>query len=236
MHREYHKWFSPQLGRDMEMLVFGHGGLPVIVFPSSQSRFYEFEERHMVASVGHKVENAEVQFYCLDSIDSESWYNRNVPPRWRIARQIQYQEYILREVVPLIRQKNGNPKLITLGCSFGGYHAVNLALRHPDIFTGFLSMSGFFDLSTFLHGYYDTDCYFNIPPHYVANMSDPWYLDHYRRNSYLLGTGWDDQCLGQNRYLSELLWAKGVGNQLAVWDTWNSHDWPTWQQMMNQYL
>jgi esterase/lipase superfamily enzyme len=67
-------------------------------------------------------------------------------------------------------------------------------------------------------------------------MSDPWYLDHYRRNSYLLGTGWDDQCLGQNRYLSELLWAKGVGNQLAVWDTWNSHDWPTWQQMMNQYL
>ena len=26
MNREYHKWFSPRLGRDMEMLVFGHGG------------------------------------------------------------------------------------------------------------------------------------------------------------------------------------------------------------------
>ena len=26
MNREFHRWFSPSLGRDMEMLVFGHGG------------------------------------------------------------------------------------------------------------------------------------------------------------------------------------------------------------------
>ncbi len=29
MKREYHKWSSPALGRDMELLVFGHAGLPV---------------------------------------------------------------------------------------------------------------------------------------------------------------------------------------------------------------
>jgi len=29
MNREYHKWYSSRLGRDMELLVFGHGGLPV---------------------------------------------------------------------------------------------------------------------------------------------------------------------------------------------------------------
>jgi hypothetical protein len=34
MHREYHRWFSQRLQRDMEMLVFGHAGAKVIVFPT----------------------------------------------------------------------------------------------------------------------------------------------------------------------------------------------------------
>ena len=110
MNREYHKWYSERLGREMELLVFGHDGLPVIVFPTSQARFYEFEDRGMVASVGDKIENGEIQLFCVDSLDSESWYNRNVRPRWRIARQMQYEEYILDEVVPLVRaQELGRP-------------------------------------------------------------------------------------------------------------------------------
>ena len=236
MNREYHKWYSERLGRDMELLVFGYSGVPVIVFPSSQARFYEFEDRGMVGSIGHKIDNGEIQLYCLDSLDAESWYNRNVPARWRIARQMQYQEYILNEVLSLVRLKNHDSHLISLGCSFGGYHAVNIALKYPDVFTGFLSMSGAFDISNFLHGYYDQDVYFNMPPHYMANMHDPWYLDRYRQNTYVLATGWDDQCLGQNQHLSNLLGRQSVPHQLAIWDSWNSHDWPTWQRMMNVYL
>ena len=150
MNREYHKWWSPRLGRDMELLVFGHDGVPLVVFPTSQGRFYEFEDRGLVGSIAHKIDNGEIQLYCLDSVDAESWYNRAVPPRWRIARHMQYESYVMDEVLPLIRQKNGNPNLASLGCSFGGYHAVNIALRHPDRFTGFLSMSGAFDLEHFL--------------------------------------------------------------------------------------
>ncbi len=176
MHREYHKWYSPQLGRDMEMLVHGHAGLPVVVFPSSQGRFYEFEDRGMINSIAYKIDNGEVQLYCLDSVDGESWYNRDVPPRWRIARHMSYESYVTDEVLALLRQKNWSPKRITLGCSFGGYHAVKTALRHPDKFTGFLSMSGAFDLTRFLHGYYDEDVYFNIPPHYIANLGGSWQL------------------------------------------------------------
>ncbi len=29
---------------------------------------------------------------------------------------------------------------------------------------------------------------------------------------------------------------KGIPCRLDVWDTWNSHDWPTWKQMLNVYL
>ncbi len=236
MNREYHKWWSPRLGRDMELLVHGHAGVPVVVFPTSQGRFYEFEDRGMVAAIAAKIDNGEVQLYCVDSVDAESWYNRAVPPRWRIARQVQYQEYILDELMPLVRQKNWSPQRITLGASFGGYHAVNLALRHPDAFTGFLSMSGAFDLSAFLRGYHDQDVYFNTPPQYLPGLADPWYLDLYRRNTYLLATGWDDQCLGQNQHLAHILGQKGIPHQLQVWDTWNSHDWPTWQRMIQAYL
>jgi esterase/lipase superfamily enzyme len=26
MNREYHRWYSPRLNRDMELLIFGHAG------------------------------------------------------------------------------------------------------------------------------------------------------------------------------------------------------------------
>ena len=31
MNRDYRKWWSPALSRDMELLVFGSGGTPVLV-------------------------------------------------------------------------------------------------------------------------------------------------------------------------------------------------------------
>ena len=189
MKREYHKWFSPALGREMEMLVFGHAGLPALVFPTSCGRFFEFEDRGMIHAVEDKLEHGRLQLFCVDSVDSESWYNRAVPPRWRIARHVQYEQYIMQEVLPFLRQKNRSPQLAAIGCSFGGYHALNIALRHPDVFTAMLSMGGAFDTSSFLSGYYDDDCYFNIPMHYLPNISDPWYLHRYRHNTYILATG-----------------------------------------------
>jgi esterase/lipase superfamily enzyme len=236
MVREYHKWHSSRLGREMELLVFGHAGLPVLVFPTSGGRFFEFEDRGMVAGLGGKIDAGQVQLFCVDSVDMESWYNRQVAPRCRIARHLQYEDYLLHEVVPLIRLKNGDSHLVALGCSFGGYHAVNIAMRHPDVFTGMLSMSGHFDLSNFLGGYYDHDCYYNLPTHYLPNLADPWFIHRYAHNSYVLATGWDDQCLAQNQSLDRILSSKGIPHKLIVWDSYNAHDWPTWQRMAQEYL
>lgn len=236
MIREYHSWFSSRLGREMELLIFGHGGLPALVFPTSGGRFYEFEDRGLVASLAGKIDAGQLQLYCVDSVDMESWYNRAVPPRWRIARHVQYESYLMEEVVPLMRARNPNPKRITLGCSFGGFHAANLALRHPDRFTGLLSLSGAFDMTSFLHGYHDEDVYFHTPTQYLPNLTDSWYFDAYHRNQYVFATGWDDQCLGANQQLDRILTAKGIPHQLYIWDNWNSHDWPTWERMLHTYL
>jgi esterase/lipase superfamily enzyme len=238
MKRQYHKWYSEHLGRTMELLVFGHDGLPAVVFPTSQGRFYEFEDRGMVDTVRDKLEGGRLQLFCVDSVDSESWYNRDVPPRWRIARHLQYEEYIVKEVLPLVRQMNGRPHLASIGCSFGGYHAANIAFRYPDRFTGFLSMSGAFDLQAlgFLNGYHDNDVYMSQPMQYLPNMHDPWYLDHYRRNTYVLATGTHDQCWNDNERLARILRDKGLPVRLEVWGGDTGHDWPWWQRMAQAYL
>jgi esterase/lipase superfamily enzyme len=235
MKREYHKWFSQALGRDMEMLVFGYAGMPALVFPSSCGRFFEFEDRGMVHVEQDKLEHGHLQLYCVDSVDSESWYNRAVSPRWRIARHVQYEEYLMKEVLPLLRQQNQNSQVASVGCSFGGYHALNIALRHPDVFTSMLSMSGAFDTSNFLGDYYDDDCYFNIPMHYLPNMSDPWYLDRYRRNTYVLATGVHDQCWDANERMAQIFRAKNIPCRLDVWGDNTGHDWPWWQRMLQTY-
>ena len=238
MKREYHKWFSGEFGREMEMLTFGHDGVPVIVFPTSQGRFYEFEDRGMVGAIADKIEGGRVQLFCVDSVDGESWYNRGVPPRWRIARQVQYENYVLREVVPFIRGRNGRPQLATLGCSFGGYHAVNMALRHPGVFTGCLSMSGAYDMKKlgFLQGYYDDDVYFNLPMDYLPNLSDAWVLGQMRRNTYVLATGVHDQCWNDNEQLAAVMRSRGVPVRLDVWGDNTGHDWPWWRRMAQVYL
>ena len=238
MRREYHKWYSPDLGREMELLVFGHDGLPAIVYPTSQGRFYEFEDRGMVGAVADKIDRGEVQLFCVDSLDGESWYNRNVKPRWRIARQVQYDKYIVDEVAGFIRARNRRPHLVGIGCSFGGYHAVNTALRHPDVFTGFLAMSGAFDLKNlgFMSGYYDDDVYFNQPLDYLPNLNDHGHLDQMRRRTYVLATGVHDQCWDENERLAAAMRAKGIPVRLDVWGENARHDWPWWQRMVQVYL
>jgi esterase/lipase superfamily enzyme len=235
MHREHHRWYSPRLQRDMELLVHGHAGAPVLVFPTSQGRYYEYEDRGMITALGDWIEQGWFQFYCVDSVDAESFYCRWAHPAGRINRHMQYEAYLLNEVLPLIRQKNSNPFLIAHGCSFGAYHAVNLAFRHPQHFGRVLALSGKYAMTGFFDGYYDDNIYFNTPSHFVPNLSDPHQLAALRRMDVILAVGKDDPNIGNNRALSQALWDKGIGHALREWDGW-SHDWPYWMKMARQYL
>ncbi len=235
MHREYHRWYSPRLNRDMELLIHGHAGARVLVFPTSQGRFYEYEDRGMVAALGDFLEKGWLQLYCVDSVDAESFYCRWAHPAGRMFRHLQYEDYVLNEVLPLSRTKNNNPFLIAHGCSFGAYHALNIAFRHPQLFGRVVALSGKYDMSGFFDGYYDENIYFNTPSHYVPNLSDAQQLDALRRLDIILAVGKADPNLANNRALSQALWAKQIGHALREWDGW-SHDWPYWQQMVRTYI
>jgi esterase/lipase superfamily enzyme len=237
MNREYHRWYSPSLGRDMELLIHGHAGTPLLVFPSSMGRFFEYEDRGMIFAVHGQYEYGRAQAFCVDSVDSESWYNKSAHPADRARRHAQYVNYVIHEVVPLIRRLNASPGIVITGCSFGGYHAMNLALRRPDIFIGCVSMSGAFDNKQFLHGYYDDNCYFNNPVDFLPGMNDPWYLDRYRGgNQYILAAGDWDICLGENQRMDGIMHAKGIPHRLDIWGDRSEHDWPLWRRMAQAYF
>ena len=135
---------------------------------------------------------------------------------------------------------NDAAELVALGCSFGGYHAVNLALRHPEAFRCFLSMSGIYRHDALsARNYYDQDCYFHAPTHYISNMHDgciSWTACAgatrmcWRQAAH-------DICLGANEHMSAVLAARASGIPswiFGVTGRCTTGRW--WQQMMRTYM
>lgn len=90
MREEYFKWYSPNLSRDIEMLVFGHAGYPVILFPTSMGSFYENRDQGLIGSAHWFIEQGLVQIFCPDSVDKDSFYNKKIHPVHRIRNHMWY--------------------------------------------------------------------------------------------------------------------------------------------------
>ena len=205
------------------MLVFGHAGYPVVLFPTSLGRYYQNKDFGLVGSVAHLVEAGKVKIYCPDGIDGQSWYNQSIAPADRVRTHLAYENVILHDVLSHATRETGHARVCLAGASFGGYHAVNFALRHPDLVGYCISLSGSFDIRPFLDGYYDDYCYFNNPVDYLPNLSDPWFLDQLR------------SCRDRNLHFSRLLNAKGIPHFLDD-RPGGGHDWPDWRNMLPHYL
>jgi len=234
MHREHHRWHSPSLDRDMDLLVFGHGGARAIVFPTSMGRFYEWEDHGMVAALAHQLEQGWLQLYCVDSVDEESWYAKWKDVADRAWRHLQYDAYIRDEVLPLTR-RNDNPFLMTLGASFGAWHAVTFAMRYPTLVGRTIGMSGLYDIREQTGGYSDPNVYAFNPADFVVHEHDPQWLHAVKGLEIILAIGRDDPFRANNEYFSQRLWSCGIWHALRIWDGW-AHDWPYWQQMIVKYI
>jgi esterase/lipase superfamily enzyme len=242
MKREYHKWWSHKLKRDMELLVFGHAGTPVLFFPTRTARFYDYENWKVIDAIGDKIHNGEVQIYCMDSIDIESFYCTCSHPSQRIIRHIQYEKYIVNEVIPFIRYCNSNNFIISSGCSLGAYHAVNVALRHPHLFAKVVGMSGRYDLTLksnnfpdLFDGYHDENIYFNMPTQFIPNLNDENIINAMKKLQIVLAIGKEDPFLPNNKFLHDALLKKGIQNTLHIWEG-EAHRPRSWQQMVKYFL
>ena len=242
MNREYHKWFSPSLQREMELLVFGDKGEPVLFFPTRTARFYDYEDWQVIEALRLKIGAGQLQVICLDSIDKESFYARETPPAQRIRRHLQYEQYILQEVIPFIQQKNPHPTLIAAGCSLGAYHAANLAFKYPHLFHKMVGLSGRYDLTTSMEHFDDLfegvrneDIYYNMPGQFIPNLEDPFIIHLLKAIEIIFVVGEKDVFLENNLSLSNALWSKGIWNALHLWDG-ESHKARYWRHMVQLYL
>lgn len=242
MKREYHRWHSPHLGRDMEILVFGHAGAKVLVFPTRDGRFYEYENIGIVRSLAHKLDDGQLQLFCVDSIDHDSVYCFWKHPAERIRRHAQFEAYVLNEVLPFMASVNPHPCTISHGCSLGGYHATNIALRHPHLFQKLCAFSGRYDLTLnvesfrdLFDGYYDDNIYFNNPSHFLPGLNCEERLQHLRAMDIVLTIGREDPFLDNNYQLSRILHEKGIHHALHVWDG-RAHRASAWRRMAPLYV
>lgn len=241
MKVEYHKWWSPNVGHDMELKTYGWYGKPVIVFPSQGGRFYEYEDFKMVDAVSGAIETGKIKLFTVDSLDHESWANWSASPRDRANRHENYDRYIIQEVVPFIGQHcaNTEQKCLVTGCSMGAYHAANFFFRHPDIFDTLIALSGLYQLRMFVGDYMDDNVYINSPLNYLPDLKDSWFIDHYRRNKIIICCGqgpWEDAILADTLALKQILESKEIPAWVDIWGHDVSHDWPWWRNMMPYFL
>src|SRR5262245_22625345 len=220
MHIEERSWWSPALGQDMALKVYGHDGRPVVAFPSQDGRYWDFEGWGMVAACDGLIEGGRMRIVAVDGIDWQSWTNQSAHPSDRARRHADYDRYLADEVAPFLRQLTGRDRAWTTGASMGAYHAANVLFRHPDLFDGVVAMSGLYRLRHFIGDYVDDGVYFNSPLLYLPGLEDRWYLDRIRVAclAFVAGQGaWEDEMLEDTRELRRILAAKGIPAIVEEW-------------------
>ena len=244
MQIENHIWYSPHLSLNMPLRVYGHWGAPLLVFPCSLGRYYDYEGMGMIDAITPFIDAGLVKLYCVESVDAETWYNFSVPPAERDRRYQDWAGYITGEVVPFIRKHCKDPgiRIMTNGCSMGAFHALNLFLKYPEHFAGCIGLSGLYRLDRREFGLSADDIgqvYFNSPIHYLAGMTDEGLLAQYRERDIIICVGqgaWEDETQEDARSLDHILHDKRIPAWVDFWGHDVDHDWPWWYQQMRYFL
>lgn len=244
MNVQYYKHWSNTLQRHMEYKVYGTEGKGVLVFPSQDQRFYEWEDNGMIDVLAPMIEAGQIHLICCDSIDRETWSNgtngahvayvsdeEKSHYHERIELHERWYNYITGELIPVVSH---GEKLIVTGCSMGGYHAGNVFFRRPDLFSTLLSLSGLFHADYFFPHYDDELIYFNSPLDYLKGQRDPSILLNQYRSKQIIcccGQGnYESVTSSSTRRLQQVLSEAGVDGWFDFWGKDVSHDFYWWRK------
>ncbi len=240
MKFEKRSHYSGFLNREMEFNVYGHAGKPVIVFPSSGGSQDEYGDFGMIDSIRNYIDRGIIKVYTPNSVDSESWFSNKHYHDMGNFHNL-YDSYIIHELLPLIRyESNWQGKIIATGCSMGGFHSVNFALRHPDVFDTTIALSGVYDARFFTGEYRgDLAVYINSPIDYLYNNNDEWFLNQYRNNNFIVCVGqgaWEEPHIQETRRLQKAFNDKNIPGWFDFWGYDVDHDWNWWKIQMPYFL
>ena len=234
-------WYSDRVGREMKIRIYGHYGQAVIAFPCQDKQSDDFANNGMIDALAPLLEAGKMKLYCLDSNDDETVSSTS----WDKARAghnlEMYHQYLTKEVLPFVYDKQGEKCLPYLvGMSMGASHAGNNFFRRPELFSGFISLSGKFDISSFFGGYMNEDIYNNSPIDYLINMD--WnhpYINIYNQKKMIVvvGRGAYEHLVSESNYrLADIAKQKGFNIDFNFWDENSVHDWVSWKYQLPYFL
>lgn len=238
MQREIHKWKSENLQKSMEVAVYGHYGFALLMFPTAGADYLEYERFYLIDSIAEFINNGTLKVFSINSINNESWMNKDLDPSEKAERHEKYNHYVIEEVLPFIKEHcRGEVPIVTSGASIGAYHAANTFFRRPEMFAGLIAMSGIYDLKYYTDGYFDDICYFNSPVDYLPGLTDEKFLSSMRKKNIIIACGrgaYEDP--GASQQLSDILHSKNIPHWFDLWGEDMTHDWPTWRKMLPYFL
>jgi esterase/lipase superfamily enzyme len=238
MRTVYHRFFSKALGQDFELKSYGSAGKPVMAFPTSCGRFYDYEDRGMIDAAREFIENGDVRIFAVDGRDRESWY-KPVKDEWSGRRHERYETCIAGETADFLRESCGiEEKFLATGNSFGAFHAVNFFLKYPRLFDSAVCLSGVYGMRKELGGYWDESFSRADPLSYFPGITAEDALKEFGDGYAVIahGRGAWEIFNAQAFRLAELMKGKGITCWYDAWDETWPHDWRTWHAQIRKYL
>ena len=232
------RWYSGRLQQDITVMRWGAVGTPVLVFPSAGGDAGEIERHGLVDACGPLLADGRVKLYSVDSVAGQAMVTKASSAEHRMWLLNQFHECVRREVLPAIHADLGGQAIdvITAGASIGAFNAVAVLCRYPDVFGAAIGMSGSYRIERFYDEAWSQDLYVSAPLQFLPGLEGPQ-LDRLRQRWVVLASGegeWED--VGESWRMAEVLGAKGIPNRVDNWGPQWDHQWPTWRQMLPQYL
>lgn len=241
MNREQVTIHSKSLGKDMNVLVYGNAGWPMIVFQPEGMMSNSFEDNGLLESVSDFIDAGTIQVFSIDSVDADGWSARGGDNEVRSSVIESYYNFVCNEVVPLVAEHNNSGRRpLTAGCSMGATHAMIAVLRRPDLFQGCIALSGGYDASYFFGDWMNEKLYLNSPVSFLPNTPENHpYLDLYRKRQFAVCTGQGEgkeESIRTQRLLEQDFRDLDVDAWFDYWGADVNHDWYWWKKQLRYFL
>jgi len=239
MERKIWTWTSSLLNKEMTVARWGYYGTPILLFPTAAADCLDNERFKLIWKLEPFIKAGRIKVYSCESVNGESWLNKEVHPAYKAKVQALYDQYLIKELLPHISKDSSGAKgFIAAGASLGAYNALTVLTKHPEWFDGCVAMSGTYDFDRWMDGYKDQNYYFNQPMYFLGNMSESPQLNKIRKNTYILASGSGrHEAPDESERIAKLLQGRGATNtQLEIWGKDAHHDWPTWRTMLPLFI
>jgi esterase/lipase superfamily enzyme len=87
----------------MPVAAYGHYGFALLMIPTAAADYLEYERFQLIDALQPLINGGRMKVFSIDSINNESWMNREMEPAHKAIRHNQFNEYVFHELIPFIR-------------------------------------------------------------------------------------------------------------------------------------